>query len=142
MKRLILGVLLVALIVVGVQITVSANGGRPLSADLSGASEVPAGSGDPDGTGSANVTLNQGQGEICWEITVQNISTVVLAHIHAAPAGANGPIVVDFNGQLSGCVSGVSIDLIKDIRQNPENYYVNIHSSKFRRGAVRGQLSK
>src|SRR5690606_40018457 len=37
-------------------------GGRPLSARLNGENEVP-GPGDPDGTGSAFVTLNHGQRE-------------------------------------------------------------------------------
>ena len=50
--------------------------------------------------------------------------------------------MVGFGGQLSGCATGVDEDLIKDIRQNPENYYVNVHTGPFQGGAIRGQLSK
>lgn len=140
MKRL--GVLALILVfgLVGAGIA-SAHGGRPLSATLSGANEVP--SADPDGTGFAEVTLNQGQGEVCWNITVNNIDLPVAAdHIHRGAAGVNGPVVVSFSGQLSGCTTGVDEELIKDIRQNPENYYVNVHNAPFPGGAIRGQLSK
>lgn len=117
--------------------------GRPLSTTLTGAAEVPPA--DPDGTGTANITLNQGQGEVCFDLTVANIAPPTRSHIHNAPAGTNGPIVVPFfeanNVTLSGCVSA-DPDLIKDIRQNPENYYVNVHNAEFPGGAIRGQLSK
>ena len=61
-----------------------------------------------------------------------------------------GPIVVPlFTGVAlagtdsdSGCVAGVSEELIKAIRHDRENYYVNIHSTVFLAGAARGQLSK
>jgi hypothetical protein len=137
-----------AIAVLAMALTSSAMaGGRPLSADLAGSNEVPpVSTGDPDGTGTANLTLNQGQGEICLEIEVQNISTPVLQHIHRGAAGVNGPVVVDFTGLLpgggDGCVSGVDRALIKDIRQNPEGYYFNVHTGDFQGGAVRGQLSK
>jgi hypothetical protein len=121
-------------------------GGRPLSADLSGSNEVPpVSTGDPDGTGTANLTLNQGQEEICLEVEVQNISTPILQHIHRGAAGTNGPIVVDFTQLLSqggdGCVSA-SRDLVKEIRQNPEGFYFNVHTGDFLGGAVRGQLAR
>lgn len=119
-------------------------GGRPLSATLTGAAEVP-GPGDPDGAGTAHVTLNQGRGEVCFDIEVSDINPVLAAHIHKAPVDASGGVVVNFNisgNGLSGCVGGVDKDLIKDIRQNPEQYYVNVHNNPHFGGALRGQLSK
>jgi hypothetical protein len=113
------------------------HGGKPFNIDL-----MP-GAGS-NGSGTAHVTLNQGQGEVCWDITVENLtSPVILDHIHAGAAGVNGPIVVDFKFPekgLSGCVDGVDPALVKDIRQNPENYYVNVHTTMFPLGEVRGQL--
>jgi CHRD domain len=124
--------------------------GRPLSTMLTGAAEVP-GPGDPDASGMALLTLNQGEGEVCFELSWAEIDgTVVAAHIHAAPAGVAGPIVVPlFTGvalagtdSASGCVSGISGELIKDIRHDPAGYYVNVHSTVFPAGAARGQLGK
>jgi|GEM_PF-1542741 len=120
------------------------NGGRPLMATLSGAQEVP-GPGDPDGTGTAKIYLNQGQGTISFELTVSNIAPATMAHIHRGVAGVSGPVVVDLVAPSSGFSSGtvsVSEALIKEIRQNPSAFYVNVHNAEFRPGAVRGQLSK
>jgi hypothetical protein len=123
--------------------------GRPFATTLTGAAEVP-GPGDPDASGTASITLNQGQGEVCFDLSWAGIDgTVTAAHIHVGAATVAGPVVVPlFAGAFqstdstSGCVSGVSEELIKAIRQDPENYYVNIHSSVFPAGAVRGQLGK
>ena len=140
-----LAALAVAVLAMALASSASA-GGRPLSANLSGANEVAPVVGDPDGTGTADLTLNQGQGEICLEIEVQNIATPILQHIHRGAAGVNGPVLVDFTGLLAGggdgCVSGVDRDLIKDIRQNPADYYFNVHTGDHPGGAARGQLGK
>jgi len=117
-------------------------GGRPLTADLNGANEV--GSGDPDGSGSAHVTLNQGQGEVCFSIETTNVEDILFAHIHVGVAGVNGGVVVNLdwdNTGGQGCVSADG-DTIKQIRQNPSGYYINVHSVEFPPGAIRGQLSK
>ena len=127
----------------------AAAGGRPLSADLNGPNEVTPG--DPDGTGTMHLTLNQGQGEICFDLDVSDIEAPTRAHIHDGVAGVNGPVVVFFFDLVipnpipvtfDGCVEGVDADLIKDIRQNPENYYINVHNDEYPAGAIRGQLSK
>ena len=127
-------------------------GGRKFSTDLTGAQEVSAafpagGAGDPDGTGTARVTVNVGQQRVCWDLTVANIATPTRAHIHRAPPLVNGGIVVDFfnstPSSLSGCTTDpLSRDLLRDIIQNPQNYYVNVHNAAFPGGAIRGQMSK
>ncbi len=104
------------------------------------------GPGDPDGSGTAAITLNQGTGEVCFELTVSDIAPAVAAHIHVAPVGVAGPVVVTLtpptSGSSSGCVTGADSELIKAIRQDPSAYYVNVHNAEFPAGAVRGQLSK
>jgi hypothetical protein len=127
-----------------------AESGRPFTTTLTGAAEVP-GPGDPDASGVASLRLNQGAGTVCFDVSWENVDGVVFAsHIHEAPAGVAGAIVVPlFEGSfagtdaVSGCITGVDTGLIKDIRQNPGEYYVNVHSlPDFGPGAIRGQLSK
>ena len=122
-------------------------GGTPLAGpQMTGAQEAPM-AGDPDGTGSATFTLNQGRGQVCFSWTVQDIALPVTgSHIHIAPPGEPGPVVVpltgaDADGVASGCVTA-SKGLIKAIRQNPGAYYVNVHNDEYPGGAVRDQLEK
>ena len=120
------------------------HGGVRLSAALNGAAEAP-GPGDPDGSGFVELTLNQGQGTIEYELTVENIAPATAAHIHIAPPGSPGPVVVPLTAPTDGSSSGVAQvdkELIKAIRKNPENYYVNVHNAVHPAGAVRGQLTK
>lgn len=144
LRRRTLLVMMVVIAMVAVAGTVLA-GGRPLAAELTGAAEVP-GPGDPEGSGSAWITLNQGQGEVCFELMVSDILLPATgAHIHVGTAADSGPVVVplappDESGTASGCTTDVERDLIKDIRQNPASYYVNVHNADFPGGAVRGQL--
>ena len=116
--------------------------GRPLTAELNGANEV--GAGDTDGSGTAHVTLNQGQGEVCFSIETSNVDNILAAHIHVGAAGVNGGVVVNLDWATTGgngCVT-VDADTIKQIRQNPAGYYINVHSPEYPAGAIRGQLAK
>jgi hypothetical protein len=45
-------------------------------------------------------------------------------------------------GTSTGCVDNVSVALIKELRQTPEKFYVNVHNAEFPNGAIRGQLGK
>jgi CHRD domain len=122
------------------------SGGRPLATALTGAAEAP-GPGDPDGSGTAFLTINPGQSEVCFLITVTGITLpAIAAHIHEAPVGVPGPIVVALsppgaNGTAAGCVAADREELL-EILNEPQEYYVNVHTTDFPAGAVRGQLSK
>jgi len=131
--------------------SIAADGGRKFTTTLTGEAEVNAqgvpNQGDPDGIGTATITLNYGQGQVCWEIQVSGITLpATAAHIHEAPVTAPGPVVIplsapDANGFASGCTSA-DREEIKEIIQHPEDYYVNVHNVDFPAGALRGQLSK
>lgn len=124
--------------------TIELKSGTPLSATLLGSNEAPV-LGDPDGMGTAELTLNQGQGTITYSIEVSGINTPRAAHIHEAGAGMAGPVVIALNTPVNGVSSGVvylSKEQIKEIRMNPEMYYVNVHNAEYPGGALRGQLSK
>lgn len=128
--------------------------GRTFTTVMTGAQEAP-GPGDPDATGVASLTLQPGKRTVCYDLSWMNIGadpeteTVHSAHIHEAPAGSPGPVVVplfveeSFSGTDSdaGCVSA-SAQQIAAIIGNPSNYYVNVHSDTFPAGAIRGQLAR
>jgi hypothetical protein len=145
-RRVVLSLLAVAALVFAlVAATPVVAGGRPFSTSLAGPSEVPAG--DPDATGRATVWVNPGTGTVCYSWSVSAAATPILAaHIHHAPAGVAGPVVVPLPptgpSSGSGCVTGVDRSLAQDIIRHPWDYYVNTHNSEFPTGVARGQLSR
>lgn len=109
---------------------------------LNGDQEV--GPGDDDGIGIAVLRIKAAEGKICYLLAVAKLDgTVAAAHIHKAPAGVNGPIVVGLTPPTDGVVlTCTTADpmLVADIAANSKNYYVNVHTSVFPGGAIRGQL--
>lgn len=73
-------------------------------------------------------------------------------HVHQAPKGANGPIVVDSglaaftdadgDGNVTEVATGVSPTLLQAILNRPRDYYVNLHTSVNPGGAMRDQLQQ
>jgi hypothetical protein len=131
-----------ALILSTLLASTAAAGGQTFHLTLTGAAEAP-GPGDPDGTGTATIVFNRGQGEVCYSYEVSGVAPLTAAHIHVAPAGSPGPVVIPLPPTSptggSGCVSA-DRELIKAITKDPANYYFNVHNAEFPAGALRAQL--
>jgi hypothetical protein len=95
--------------------------------------------GDPDGFGVADLRIDTVALTVDWNFMVANIALPLTgAHIHQAVAGVNGPVVVNFNAQLSG--SGLNDPDLANVIAAPKNFYVNLHNLDFPGGAIRGQI--
>ena len=109
---------------------------------LTGAAEVP-GPGDPDGKGTASLTLDSTKTEICYTLEVSGIDTATMAHIQKGAAGVAGPPVVTLDppatGTSKGC-AGAEADVVAALLAKPADYYVNVHNAPHPKGALRGQL--
>ena len=107
---------------------------------LSGANEVPPVSTSASGTGTVTVKTDR---SVSARITVSGMAATA-SHIHVAPAGANGPVIVPFVKQ--GDNTFVAAEGAKMTESQYEAYmagrtYVNVHSAKNPDGEVRAQLS-
>jgi hypothetical protein len=110
-----------------------------LEAKLSGRAEVPRGA--PAGKGGVDLTLSGRR--LCWDFTISGIDKPLVAHIHRAPAGMSGPIIVPLGRRYTqqGCTS-TSAAVSKAIVTKPGGFYVNVHTARFPTGAIRGQLAR
>jgi hypothetical protein len=114
-----------------------------LKVTMTGIQEVP-GPGDPDGTGTAEIRVNAGDGQVCWDLYARQIDPATAAHIHRGGAGIAGPPVVtlttpDAAGRSQGCAS-VEPEVARAMAFQGFNFYVNVHTASHPAGAIRGQL--
>lgn len=118
--------------------------GIELAATLAGNDEIP-GPGNMKGSGQATVWADTVRDQVCYVLGVAGINTPTAAHIHQGAPGIAGPHVavleVSAGNKTEGCVNASSA-LVANIADNPETYYVNVHSEAFPDGAIRGQLKK
>jgi CHRD domain len=120
----------------------------PLFAAMNGQNEIAngdRGAGDRNGGGSFSAVID-GR-ELCYGLTVRDIEDPVQAHIHRGGPNTNGGIVVPLRslpvsgdpGSSAGCAT-LSRRLVRQMRSDPEAFYVNVHTAAFPDGAIRGQM--
>lgn len=139
--------------------------GTPVEADfeaeLTGAEEVPPVA--TATTGEARFDVNEAETAIRYELEVQQATDILGAagaHIHCAPAGQNGPVVVFLAGALPGGLDGqveikatlTQANIVNDScgatiaelvdSMEAGNTYVNAHSPAHPGGEVRGQIEE
>jgi hypothetical protein len=122
----------------------TASAQQKYSASLNNLQEVP--TNNSGGRGSCSITLNSTETQFTVNCTYANMSSAVVAgHIHDnGSVGVNGPVRFNFN--LSGGTSGtigpltfaVTPAQVADLRA--KRWYVNIHTSNFPGGEIRGQV--
>lgn len=112
-----------------------------LTASMTGANEVPK-KGDPDGTGSANLTLDTVTGQVCYTISVDKMASATAAHVHEGEAGRAGPPVITLQPPTAAEVRCFADDpaVVERVAAHPQGFYVNVHNGEFPDGAIRGQL--
>ena len=119
----------------------AASAAEVFTTSLQGEEEVPS-PGDLDGSGFAVVAAIPEVGLVCYGVVVFGIAPATAAHIHEAPRGVAGPVVIGLQpptgGSSAGCVANQAE--AEDIAEDPSDYYVNVHNTEFPGGALRGQL--
>jgi hypothetical protein len=122
----------------------------PVTANAGGTSAIPLNAGQEAskvlGGGSGFFTYTIDGTEFCYTLEVFDLSgTPVAAHVHLAPRGVAGPVVIPLTApsastsSVSACTSA-SAELLSAIAANPGAYYVNVHTALYPAGEVRGQL--
>ena len=137
------------------QLAYASGGTVTYAAELRPSNEVPPV--NSSAFGSAFVTFDLINNTIAWDARAAGIANPTMAHIHRGAAGTNGPVVINFATSAAqiagGRTSGAGpITAFQSANLQPADlanlatpagaagYYVNIHSSAFPGGEVRGQL--
>jgi len=154
LKLLKLFVVVLAAAALALLVTPVANAQEPttLVVELSAENEIPGCPlGEESGAGGyAVVQIDEATGEISYRVVAFKLPGTVRpqglgGHIHIGDATAAGPVVLplQLTGLSTGLVAaGTTTDpaLADAILDNPENYYLNIHTDVCTGGAIRGQL--
>jgi hypothetical protein len=144
-KRLILGILAAS---VALAIPMFAVGATGISSHLTGSQVVNPNGGDPDGSANITMRVNRVKGRVCFVLTYKKLSGHVTgAHVHKGSAEQIArPIITLFEGDhaspVQACVHDLRDRIVKRLKQKPDAHYVDVDTSKYPDGAVRGQLSK
>jgi CHRD domain len=146
LTRVIVALTLLSL-TIGVAVAGAQRRHNDFDATMRGRLESPKGPANAKGT----FRVEFRNGEACYRMSVSGLGAKpVAAHIHRAPKGTNGGIVIDlrigpntFKGTsprvAQKCVPAKAT-VVSAIRRNPSGYYANVHTSKNPAGAARGQL--
>jgi hypothetical protein len=117
-----------------------------LGGAMTSAKEVPPPVGDVSaarGTFTATASKTASGASLAWRLTFQGLTgPATAAHVHVAPVGAPGPVVVPLCGPCESGASGnatMTDDTINAI--NAGQAYVNVHTAANKAGEIRAQVS-
>ncbi|MCB2049644.1 MAG: CHRD domain-containing protein [Novosphingobium sp.] len=111
-------------------------------ATLTGAQETHGG--DPDGYATAQLSVADRIDQVCYDINdIRNIGPITAIHIHRGAPGVDGPPVWTLKqaneGGWKDCTD--KAEWMQDAFENHfRGFYVNIHTTEYPNGAIRGQF--
>ena len=113
-------------------------GSGVMKVNLGGAEEVPPARTQAQGSGSFRVAED---GTITGAVKTEGMQGT-MAHIHQAPKGKNGPVIVPLvkGGDTYSVPEGKKLTAAQIDALKAGNLYVNVHSDKFKGGEIRAQL--
>ena len=99
------------------------------------------------GTGTALITYNDTSGDLSWNVTWSGLSgATTVAHFHGpALAVQNAGVQVDFLGLGGGLNPSIGTTVITAAQGSDllaGLWYVNVHSTAFPGGEIRGQITQ
>jgi len=105
---------------------------------LAGGQEVP--SVKSAGTGTGTITVGDDK-SVKGSVTTKGIAGTA-AHIHEAPAGKNGPVIIplDKDGDTYKVPANAKLTDAQFASFKAGNLYVNVHTAAHPDGELRGQL--
>lgn len=105
---------------------------------LSGAQEVGPVATEATGLGYFTTDIF---GELTGIYVEHNVVNPTVSHIHAGAAGVNGGVIIDLGSPVSPIVVTFTPEQVALLRNTPA-FYVNVHSSSFSGGEIRGQAEQ
>ncbi len=131
-----------------VALALALGAGSPVNAQIvawdvpmDGAQAVPP-TGSP-GTGFCKVTLDKATGAVTVDGTFSGLlSPANAAHIHLAPAGVPGPVIIPLTATAAtaGTITGGGNIGLDQAAMQAAGTYINLHSVAFPAGEIRGQI--
>jgi hypothetical protein len=113
--------------------------GDEVKVTLSGDQEIPPVT--TSATGSGTITVGEDK-SVSGKVTISGMTPLV-AHIHEAPAGSNGPIVIPLT-KTSDTVwvipAGAKLTDAQYASYKAGNLYYNFHTEAHKSGEIRGQI--
>ncbi|HJW43568.1 MAG TPA: CHRD domain-containing protein [Geothrix sp.] len=109
-------------------------------AALSGAQEAPANASTAVGT--ATFSVDPATKTLTGTVTTTGIAGTA-AHIHDGAPGVAGPVIIPLTGGTAGVWTVPASTVLTDAQYaslQANNYYVNVHSTAFPAGEIRGQI--
>jgi len=113
-----------------------------MTAELSGAAEVPAN--DSAGTGTLEATYDTETMLFTWTVTYEGLTgDATAAHFHGpAEADANAGPVIPIEGDLASPIEGSATLTEEQATQLQDGlWYFNIHTAEYPDGEIRGQVT-